>query len=92
MVFASHSIALVQLRARTHWEFLILPDAPHLFYMPLPEYLGFIPFRVEHDGCISVGLASAPESLAGSAVVWIAIAGLYWLTALDVRWGIWVDG
>jgi hypothetical protein len=28
----------------TGWQYLILPDAPHLFEMPLPGYLGFIPF------------------------------------------------
>ncbi len=30
--------------SRTHWEYLILPQAPHLFQMPLLGYLGFIPF------------------------------------------------
>lgn len=26
------------------WKYLILPDAPHLFEMPMAGYLGFIPF------------------------------------------------
>jgi hypothetical protein len=30
--------------AQTGWQYLILPDAPHLFEMPLPGYLGFVPF------------------------------------------------
>jgi hypothetical protein len=32
--------------SRTHWEYLILPDWPHLFQMPLLGYLGFIPFTL----------------------------------------------
>lgn len=32
--------------SRTHWEYLILPRIPHLFQMPLPGYLGFIPFSL----------------------------------------------
>ncbi|HET8548742.1 MAG TPA: hypothetical protein VFL57_12085 [Bryobacteraceae bacterium] len=30
--------------AKTGWEYLVLPQAPHLFEMPLPGYAGFIPF------------------------------------------------
>jgi hypothetical protein len=78
--------------ARTHWEYLILPDAPHLFYMPLPGYLGFIPFALSMMAVYQWGRQVRPSLWLGALLYGIAIAGLYWLTALYVRRGIWVDG
>jgi hypothetical protein len=77
--------------ARTHWEYLILPDAPHLFYMPLPGYLGFIPFALSMMA-VYVSLRSLRPSLwLGALLYAVAVGGLYWLTVLYVARGIWVD-
>jgi len=43
-LLAGFSWELINNWAPTHWEYLILPRAPHLFEMPVAGYLGFIPF------------------------------------------------
>ena len=78
--------------ARTHWEYLILPDVPHLFYMPLPGYLGFVPFALSMMAVFG-WLRSLRQSVwLGALLYAVAIGGLYWLTVLYVERGIWVDG
>jgi hypothetical protein len=34
----------INYRATTKWVYLLLPKSPHLFEMPLPGYLGYVPF------------------------------------------------
>jgi hypothetical protein len=78
--------------ARTHWEYLILPDVPHLFHMPLPGYLGFIPFALSmiavYRWCCSV----RPSFWLALLLYGMATGGLYWLTVLYIDRGIWVSG
>jgi hypothetical protein len=77
--------------ARTHWEYLILPDAPHLFYMPIPGYLGFIPFAMSMLAVYEVQLHVRPTIYAGVLLYGTAITGLYWLTRLYIENGLWLQ-
>jgi hypothetical protein len=77
--------------ARTHWEYLILPDAPHLFYMPVPGYLGFIPFALSMLAVYKFQLHIRPTMHAGVLLYGIAVAGLYWLTGLYMENGLWLE-
>ena len=61
----------------TGWQYLILPEAPHLFEMPLPGYLGFVPFGLS---VLAVYEAQRrlPPSIGVAAVLYAgALAGLY---------------
>lgn len=76
--------------ARTHWEYLILPGVPHLFQMPLPGYIGFIPFAL-------TALVVYEQQLRLPSRVWVsvllygvALLGLYILTAVYRRDGLWL--
>jgi len=76
--------------ARTHWEYLILPGAPHLFQMPLPGYVGFIPFALtslvvyEHQLRVSTRIVTGALLYSGSVAV------LYMLTTVYQQRGLWV--
>lgn len=76
--------------ARTHWEYLILPGAPHLFQMPLPGYIGFIPFALtslvvyEHQLRLSSRIVTSALLYSGSVAV------LYMLTTVYQQRGLWV--
>jgi hypothetical protein len=76
--------------ARTHWEYLILPGAPHLFQMPLPGYLGFIPFALTALVVYEQQLRIPPR-LAISALLYAgAFAALYVLTTIYMHRGLWL--
>jgi hypothetical protein len=75
--------------APAHWEYLILPDAPHLFRMPLPGFLGFIPFALTTLAVHEVLLRVRPSIQAGVLLYGLASAGLYWLTLICVERGLW---
>lgn len=75
--------------SRTHWEYLILPGAPHLFQMPLPGYLGFIPFAftavVVYDGQLHI----APTARNGVLFWMLAFLGLWLLTVIYDQRSLW---
>lgn len=81
---------LFNYRARTHWEYLILPGAPHLFQMPLPGYIGFIPFALTALVVYERQLR-LPARMATSALLYVAaLGGLYVLTSIYVHRGLWL--
>ena len=75
-------------RSRSHWEYLILPEVPHLFYMPLPGYLGFIPFAFSMLAVYQWQRSLKPAIWLAVVLYSFAIAGLYALMAfyLDRIW------
>ena len=77
--------------ARTHWEYLILAGVPHLFYMPLAGYLGFIPFALSMMAVHQWTRAMRASVWLGALLYVTAIAGLYWLTVLYIDQGIWIS-
>jgi hypothetical protein len=76
-------------RAPAHWEYLILPDVPHLFFMPLPGFLGFIPFALTTMAVYEAQRRIRPSAAAGVILYGLTIAGTYWLTLLCVERGLW---
>jgi hypothetical protein len=74
----------------TGWHYIILSDVPHLFQMPIPGYGGFIPFAFailivyKWQRRLSFGVMSSAFLYA------IGLAGLYALTVLYARHGLWV--
>lgn len=76
--------------ARTHWEYLILPDVPHLFYMPVPGYLGFVAFALTTMAVYETQSRVRPSVPVGILLYGAAIAGLYWLTLLYIESGLWL--
>jgi hypothetical protein len=76
--------------ASTHWEYLILSGAPHLFYMPLPGYLGFIPFALSMLAVYQWSRSVRPSLWLGALLYATAVAGLYGLTVLYIDRGIWI--
>jgi hypothetical protein len=73
--------------ARSHWEYLILPDAAHLFYMPLPGYVGFIPFALSMLAVYEFARAARVSVLLGVTLYSLGIAGLYGLMTFHMRTG-----
>ncbi len=76
--------------ARTHWEYLILPHAPHLFQMPLPGFLGFIPFALTALVVYERQLRVPPRPWIGAVLYAAALVGLCVLTAIYRRDGLWL--
>lgn len=76
--------------ARTHWEYLILPHAPHLFQMPLPGYLGFIPFALTALVVYERQLKLPARVWIGAVLYGVALVGLYVLTAIYRNDGLWL--
>ncbi len=81
---------LLNFPARTHWEYMILPRAPHLFQMPLPGYIGFIPFAL--TALVAYERQSRIPARAVNALLLYgaALAILYLLTGAYVRRGLWL--
>jgi hypothetical protein len=75
--------------SRSHWEYMILPDVPHLFYMPLPGYLGFVPFAFSMLAVYEWQRTLRPSVLSGILLYAIATAGLYGLMAFYLE-RIWI--
>lgn len=75
--------------ARTHWEYLILPDWPHLFHMPVLGYLGFIPFALSMLAVYQYLQTLKPTWWLVALLYGVAFAGLYWLTGVYVEQGLW---
>lgn len=76
--------------APTHWEYLILPNVPHLFEMPLPGYIGFIPFALTVLVVYEWQLRLKPAIAAGAALYGAALVLLYALTVVYNERGLWV--
>ena len=76
--------------SRTHWEYLILPSAPHLFQMPLPGYIGFIPFALTALVVYRLQLRIAPRAITAVLLYGAALAVLYVLTEIYKHRGLWV--
>ena len=75
--------------SHTHWRYVILTSAPHLFQMPLPGYIGFIPFAL---ACLVVYEASRAMrgTVAIGALLWTLAGGLmYVVTQVYFERGIW---
>jgi hypothetical protein len=77
--------------APAHWEYLILPNVPHLFQMPLPGYLGFIPFAFTTMAVYEAQRQIRPTVAAGAILYGLTIAATYWLTLLCVERGLWPE-
>jgi hypothetical protein len=76
--------------SRTHWEYLILPGAPHLFQMPVPGYLGFIPFSLTALVVYEQQLRVAPRIAISVLLYSGAFAALYVLTTIYMDRGLWL--
>jgi hypothetical protein len=76
--------------SRTHWEYLILPGAPHLFQMPLPGYLGFIPFALTALVVYEQQLRLPPRITISALLYAGAFAALYVLTTVYLDRGLWL--
>lgn len=76
--------------ARTHWEYIILPHAPHLFQMPLPGYLGFIPFALTAMVVYERQTRVPPRIAIAVLLYAAAFAALYLLTILYMHRGLWL--
>lgn len=75
--------------SHTHWQYVILRGAPHLFQMPLPGYVGFIPFALT---CLAVYEACRPirANLVTGVLLWAIALGLMFLvTRVYFERGIW---
>jgi len=75
--------------SHTHWKYVILPHAPHLFQMPLPGYIGFIPFALT---CIAVYelCREIRPGIATATVLYVVAVGLmYVVTEVYFVRGIW---
>lgn len=75
--------------SRTQWEYLILPSAPHLFQMPLPGYLGFIPFALTALVVYLLQLSIAPRPITTVVLYGTALGVLYALTEVYRHRGLW---
>lgn len=75
--------------AATHWEYLILAGSPHLFYMPLLGYVGFIPFAFSMMAVYEWSRALRPGIWLGTLLYAAAVSGLYLLTIIYIDRGIW---
>jgi hypothetical protein len=71
--------------AGSRWEYLILPDIPHLFAMPLPGYLGFIPFGLACVVLYHWHARVPPRAVIGAALYLAAFAGLWALTSVHLE-------
>jgi hypothetical protein len=76
--------------ARTHWEYLILPTAPHLFQMPLLGYTGFIPFALTSMIVYERQLRLRARVLTGALLYVAALGALYFLTIVYMNRGLWL--
>jgi len=76
--------------SRTHWEYLILPGVPHLFQMPLPGYVGFIPFALTAMVVYEQQLRLPARIAISAALYGVAFAALYVLTAIYAERGLWI--
>jgi len=75
--------------SHTHWEYTILKNAPHVFQMPLPGYVGFIPFALT---CLAVYEAcrTIRGSIATAVMLWALAMGLMFVvTEVYFERGIW---
>lgn len=75
--------------ARTHWEYLILPSAPHLFEMPVPGYVGFIPFMAAGHVIFEWQRRIPPRPVVAMALYAVALVGLWALTVRYLEVGLW---
>jgi hypothetical protein len=74
----------------TGWHYIILPDVVHLFQMPVPGYLGFIPFALTILVVYEWQRRFSPGFLVTAILYAIGFAGLYALTVLYAEHGLWV--
>lgn len=76
--------------SRTHWEYLILSSWPHIFQMPWIGYIGFVPFAFTVLVVYALANRIPGHARAGVWLYGIAFAGLYVLTVIYDRRGLWV--
>jgi hypothetical protein len=76
--------------SRTKWEYLILPEMTHLFEMPLPGFLGFIPFAAATMVVYQWQLKLAAKALIVLGLNLSAVAALYRLTRIYSERGLWL--
>jgi len=76
--------------AQTHWEYLILRGAPHLFQMPVPGYIGFIPFALTSLVVYELQRRIPARPVTGIALYAAALTILYVLTGIYQQRGLWV--
>jgi hypothetical protein len=74
----------------TGWHYTILPEVPRLFQMPLPGYGGFVPFAFAMLVVYHWQRKLVPGMVQTLAMYAVALAGLYVLTVLYARHGLWV--
>lgn len=74
----------------TGWHYLILPNAPHLFQMPLPGYLGFIPFALAILVVYQWQQQLAPRLLRAAILYSLGLAGVYTLRVVYAQRGLWL--
>ena len=79
-------------RAATHWEYLIMTAAPHLFRMPLAGYIGFVPFAFTALVVYEWSLGLKPGLLMSAILYGVTLAGLCLLTVEYLRRGLWLRG
>jgi len=75
--------------SHTHWQYVILRSSPHLFQMPLPGYIGFIPFALTCLAVYEAGRAIRGTA-ATSVLLWTLAFGLMFVvTRVYLERGIW---
>lgn len=72
----------------TGWHYLILPDVPHLFQMPVPGYLGFVPFALSTLIVYEWQRTVAPRLLTSVILYAVGCGGLYVLRTLYAEHGL----
>jgi len=75
--------------SHTHWEYLILRSAPHLFQMPVPGYGGFIPFALSGLAVFEVLRRVRPRLPVTIALYALAISGQLAITVVYLHNGLW---
>src|SRR5437867_6794754 len=88
-LLAGFSWELLNNWAPTHWEYLILPRAPHLFEMPVAGYLGFIPFGLATAMVYQWQLRLRPQAITRLSLYAAALILLYALTVVYRNRNLW---
>ena len=80
----------VELRVADALGDIILPGAPHLFQMPLPGYIGFIPFGLTAMIVYEQQLKIPSRPMIGVLLYAVALTCLYLLTTIYNQRGLWL--
>jgi hypothetical protein len=74
----------------TGWHYLILPSVPHLFQMPWPGYIGFLPFTLSIVVLHEWHRRLVPSVMTALVLYAAGFTGLHALTVLYQQHGLWV--